>query len=101
MSTAQISLSYTAFVAPAGTVVDHVLVTLTQPDATTQTASIADNATSVSFNVTLTGDYSVVAQAQAADGSSIGPAAPAATFTISAPTTVTVLVPSTLSAVVS
>ena len=101
MSTAAITIAYAEVPGfPPGSAVDHILITLTDAAGTALSSSAPPGAGSATFENLAAGDYTVRAQAMAADNSALGVAA-SATFNVPAPATVTLSLPSTVSATVS
>jgi hypothetical protein len=84
---------------PEGSVVDHVLVTLTGTDpANTQSQTVAPGTTSVTFASVAPDTYTVSAQAFPATGAGYGVAAVSNSVVVSAPVTVTLSIPSFINA---
>lgn len=94
MATANISYSDVSGF-PAGSAVSAVNVAVTNPDATTQSLVATPGQTSVSFDATQVGAYSVSVQAVDANGVPLGTAA-TASFSVAAPQTVTLSLPATV-----
>lgn len=83
---------------PAGSAVDHLVLTVTGPESST--VNLAPNATSASVTISAAGGYTASVQAVDATGDHFGTAA-IATFSIAAPATVTLSLPNALAATVS
>jgi len=83
---------------PAGSAVDQLVLSISGPEASTQ--SLPANASTATVTINTAGDYSATVQAVDATGAHLGVAA-SATFSIAAPATVTLSLPSALSASVA
>jgi hypothetical protein len=81
---------------PAGSAVDHIAITVTDPSAVATVINVAPDTASAPFDATIVGNYNVTAQAVAADGSVFGTPV-SATFVVVAPVTVTLSLPSAVS----
>ena len=102
MSTVAIAITYadSGPIFPAGTVVDHLVLTVTDPTGKTATQSVAESAPSVSLSLTASGSYTASLQAVDVSGAALG-AAVSTTFTIAAAAEVSLSLPSALTASVS
>lgn len=85
---------------PAGSVVSHVDLTVLAPDGASTVRSLRPDETSVTLAFDVVGDYSATVQAIDASGALLGNPALAA-FSISAPATVTLSLPASLTASVA
>lgn len=81
---------------PAGSAVDHIAITVTDPNAVATGINVPADTASAPFDATIVGTYNVTAQAVAADGSVFGTAVNT-TFVVAAPATVTLSLPSAVS----
>jgi hypothetical protein len=90
------TVGYGPFDAPTGTTVAGVLFTATDSTgATIASQALAALATAVSVTFPAAGVYALSAQAVDAAGNHIGPAA-TGTYTVAAPSTVTVQIPTSI-----
>lgn len=81
---------------PAGSAVANINVTVSNPDATVQPVqSLPPATTSATFTATQVGNYGISVQAVDATGAALGPAV-TATFSVQAPSTVTLSLPSSI-----
>lgn len=99
LGTEVISISLVPLTVPAGTVVDHITVTVTGSAAgntTPVSQSVPAGTTSVTFTSLPADTYTATAQAFPATGAGLGTPA-TGSFTITEPFTVTVQVPGALS----
>lgn len=100
MSTTQnavLTVAYTSFTAPAGSVVDHISVTCVGATTGAQTPQqVAPGTASVTFSNLAPDTYTFTAQAFPATGAGYG--SPVSTTLVVVSTTVTLQIPGTLSA---
>lgn len=82
---------------PIGSAVDHIAITVTDPAAVATVINVPPDTASATFDATVVGTYNVTAQAIAADGSGFGTAV-STTFVVAAPASVTLSLPSAVSA---
>lgn len=92
------TVGYRPFEAPLGTTVAGVLFTAADSTgAVIATQALAPLATEATVTFPAAGDYTLSAQAVDASGNHIGPAA-TTTYTVAAPSTVTVQIPASITA---
>jgi hypothetical protein len=84
---------------PAGTVVDHIAVSIADAAVTPPvlvTQNVAPDTATVTFTNVAPGTYTATAQAQDASGSALGTAV-TTTFTVTAPATISLSLPASIS----
>ena len=85
---------------PTGSVVDHILVTLTGTNSVNnQSQSVAPSTATVTFSTVAADTYTVSAQAFPATGAGYGTAVVSAPVTSTGPVTITLSLPASVSAV--
>jgi len=106
MSNAVLTLTYADSTPsfPEGTVIDHIVVGITDTSASppvSSTTNVAPGTTSpITFLNVAPGTYTASAQAVDASGAALGGAA-TTTFTVAAPTTVSLSLPASITATVA
>lgn len=98
-SVASITYALSAPTFPAGTVVDHIAVSISDPALSppvSVTQNVAPDTASVTFANVAPGTYTASAVAQDATGAALGVAV-TVSFTVSAPATIALSLPSAIS----